>query len=316
MCGARPATPCSAAGVPAVHRGGVFGLHRAADTAGAVVGPLLGLAAYTALDHRIRPLLIIAVVPAVLSVLLVAAVHEAPRPLPVTGPAPVPTPAPHPVAPGQPRAYRRVLLILVLFSLVNFPDALLLLRLHEIGFGVSGVVAAYVAYNACYALLSYPAGALADRWPRHRVYALGLACFAVAYLGLGLVESPAWALVLLIVYGGFAASPTGSARPGSPARPRGPAGPGAGPVPGAHRRGCPGRRPVGRARLGCGRRRAAADLGRCGDRADRPAAGRRAVPAGTVSVAGRPGSSIDRCQLPVRGFRSPPRPGMLSWGTP
>jgi MFS family permease len=44
-------------GVPTTGRGRVFGLHRAADTAGAVVGPLIGLAAYAALDHRIRPLL-------------------------------------------------------------------------------------------------------------------------------------------------------------------------------------------------------------------------------------------------------------------
>src|SRR5690349_10586113 len=57
--------------IPDHARGRAFGLHRAADTAGAVVGPLLGLAMYEAFDHRIRPLLVIAVVPAVISALLV-----------------------------------------------------------------------------------------------------------------------------------------------------------------------------------------------------------------------------------------------------
>ena len=52
-------------------RGRVFGFHRAMDTAGAVVGPLLGLAGYELLDHQIAPLLWVAVVPAVLSVALV-----------------------------------------------------------------------------------------------------------------------------------------------------------------------------------------------------------------------------------------------------
>ncbi len=52
-------------------RGRVFGFHRAMDTLGAVVGPLLGLAGYELLDHQIAPLLWVAVVPAVLSVLLV-----------------------------------------------------------------------------------------------------------------------------------------------------------------------------------------------------------------------------------------------------
>ena len=57
-------------------RGKVFGFHRAMDTLGAVVGPLIGLAGYELLDHRIPPLLYIAIAPAVLSVLLVALVKE------------------------------------------------------------------------------------------------------------------------------------------------------------------------------------------------------------------------------------------------
>lgn len=193
------------AGVPAEARGRVFGLHRAADTAGAVVGPLIGLAGYELLNHRIRPLLVIAVVPAVLSALLVAAVREQ-RPAAARDRSVRIAPASWAVPPGP---YRRVLVVLVLFSLINFPDALLILRLHDIGFSLAGVIGAYVAYNAAYALLSYPAGMLADRWPKHRVYALGLACFAIAYLGLGLVGSGGWAVALLIVYGGFAACTDG-----------------------------------------------------------------------------------------------------------
>jgi len=194
------------AGVPAAARGRVFGLHRAADTAGAVIGPLLGLAGYALLDHRIRPLLAIAVIPAVLSVLLVAAVREQ-----------RPAAAPEASRPGGTAGwwsvpagpFRRVLVVLVLFALVNFPDALLLLRLHDIGFGVAGVIGAYVLYNASYALLSFPAGVLADRWSKPRVYAVGLACFAAAYLGLGLTTAHPVAIVLLLIYGGFAACTDG-----------------------------------------------------------------------------------------------------------
>ena len=62
-------------------RGRVFGFHRAMDTFGAVVGPLIGLAGYELLDRKIRPLLYIAIVPAVLSVALVALVRERPRPV-------------------------------------------------------------------------------------------------------------------------------------------------------------------------------------------------------------------------------------------
>jgi len=68
--------------IDAAARGRVFGFHRAMDTLGAVVGPLLGLAGYELFDHQIPPLLWVAVVPAVLSVALVFLVRETRRVLP------------------------------------------------------------------------------------------------------------------------------------------------------------------------------------------------------------------------------------------
>jgi len=95
------------------------------------------------------------------------------------------------------------------FSLINFPDALLLLRASELGLSLAGVIAAYIAYNVVYAAASYPAGALSDTFPRHLVFAAGLVFFAVGYLGLGLITNPAWVFVLLPIYGGFAACTDG-----------------------------------------------------------------------------------------------------------
>jgi MFS family permease len=178
-------------------RGRVFGFHRAMDTLGAVVGPLLGLAGYELLDHEIAPLLWVAVVPAVLSVALVFLVRETRR-----------------VAPAQrtaifarvrdlPRRYWRVTVLLVAFGVVNFPDALLLLRLNEIGFSVVEVILAYVGYNLVYALSSYPAGLLADRIARPTVFGIGLVFFAVGYIGLGLTTDTVTAWLLIAVYGLF-----------------------------------------------------------------------------------------------------------------
>src|SRR4051812_41645226 len=64
------------ADTPPAIRGRAFGFHRAADTAGAIVGPLLGLALYEAFDHRLRPLFFVATVPAAISVGFVGRVHE------------------------------------------------------------------------------------------------------------------------------------------------------------------------------------------------------------------------------------------------
>jgi MFS family permease len=191
-------------GIESGERGRVFGFHRAMDTLGAVVGPLIGLAGYELLDHQIAPLLYIAIIPAVLSVLLIFLVREKPR----TGPRP----PRQPLFSGfrdLPRRFWRVTAVVIGFGLVNFPDALLLLRLNEIGFGVAEVILAYVAYNVVYALASFPAGALADRLPHSVVFGVGLLFFAVAYLGLGLTTEPLWAWILIGVYGIFTACTDG-----------------------------------------------------------------------------------------------------------
>ncbi|MFQ6155396.1 MFS transporter [Micrococcus luteus] len=201
-------------GVEADSRGRIFGFHRMADTLGAVVGPALGLVLYELFHRQIAPLLWVAVVPAVLSVLLVAAVREQrTAPAAVVRPEGVPrrtTPAAHPGGPTRLPARLRLLIGgLAVFSLVNFPDALLLLRARDLGLTTEGVIGAYILYNVAYAGLSYPAGALSDRLPRHLVFAAGLGCFAAGYLGLGLISEPGWVFPVLTVYGGFAAATDG-----------------------------------------------------------------------------------------------------------
>lgn len=185
-------------GVDEAVRGRVFGFHRAMDTLGAVVGPLLGIAGYELLDHRIGPLLYFATVPAALSVAAVFLVREA------TGHTPrVPRQSIWTGVRSLPKPYWRVTALLVAFSILNFPDALLLLRLNEIGFSTVGVITAYVGYNAVYAVASYPAGSLADRIGRPALFGVGLAFFAIGYVGLGLTTDPVTACLLIGAYGLF-----------------------------------------------------------------------------------------------------------------
>ncbi len=194
-------------GVPPAGLGRAFGFHRAADTVGAVIGPLLGLAILTATGGDVRAALWIAVVPAVLSVLLIVPVRET-----RTAHISQVSAAPDAARPALPRQVRTLAAVLGVFAIANFPDALILLRLTEVGFGASALMAAYALFNLANAAIAYPAGALSDRWPRSRVFALGLACFAVGYLGLGLVDSPALMVPLLVVYGGFAGITEGVGR--------------------------------------------------------------------------------------------------------
>jgi MFS family permease len=191
-------------GIDEASRGRVFGFHRAMDTLGAVVGPLIGLAGYELLDDKIPPLLYIAIVPAVLSVALVALVRERPRPVERAHRPPM-----RAALRQLPRRYWRVIVLLTAFAVVNFPDALILLHLNGIGFSVAEVILAYVGYNVVYALGSYPAGALADRIPRPAVFGIGMAFFALGYIGLGLTTDKVASWLILGLYGLFTACTDG-----------------------------------------------------------------------------------------------------------
>lgn len=181
--------------------GRAFGFHRAMDTAGAVVGPLLGLGLYIALDHKIRPLLYIAVIPAVISALLVFFVREKK----IVKPGAVAQGADNSAEIKFPKRYWHVVSVMTLFSLVNFPDALLLLRAKYLGFSTVGVIGLYIVYNAVYSLLSYPAGFLSDHWPRKIVVAIGVFVFAISYFSLGIVHEHIFVWIIFTLYGAFTA---------------------------------------------------------------------------------------------------------------
>jgi MFS family permease len=200
------AAPRDALIAASVHRrdyGRAFGFHRMGDSFGAVIGPLVALAGLALLDGDIRSVMWWAVVPAVLSTLLTLFVREKKRVTHDENGVPVP----RPVVPRSPLPpeFWRVATVLVGIAVVNFPDALLLLRVSELGFTTTQVVLAYVVYNLVYTLGSYPAGAWSDRLSRPAVYGVGLLAFAAAYAGLALVGHSGWVFVLLAVYGLFPA---------------------------------------------------------------------------------------------------------------
>ncbi len=195
------------------HRGRVIGFHRTADTAGAVVGPILALAMLALFDDDIRPVLWIAVIPAVLSVLAVTFIkdHEPhtrrmPKPQKNQDGTKTPETLAHESSQKLSPRLNRLIILLSTFAVFNFPDALLILHISQIGFSVTDVVGIYLLFNICYAALSLPMGMLADRMKPQHVYAIGLLCFAIAYGGLGLTRDFALTIILVAIYGGFAAA--------------------------------------------------------------------------------------------------------------
>jgi MFS family permease len=183
--------------------GAAFGYHRALDTAGAVVGPLVAVGLLAA-GLSFRNVLWIAVIPGFLALLLLRAVQEAPRrpdaPVVPTDGGPLPP------------SFWMVLAIWVVFSLGNSSDVFLLLRAKELGLGTTLVVLSYAGYNVVYSGLSWPLGAYSDRHPRERVLGAGLLVFGLVYLGFA-VAPGSWAVwPLFAVYGAYIAATDGIAR--------------------------------------------------------------------------------------------------------
>ena len=198
-------------------RGRIIGFHRSMDTAGAVVGPVLALMLLALFDDNLRVVLWWAVVPSVAAMLLVLLIKDGGmRPGRArSGTADEPSSDQGTLDASQngvsstdplPPKLRRLISMLAIFSLVNFPDALLLFHLSLRGFSATEVVAAYLVFNIAYGLLSFPAGMLADRIGSKYVYAFGLLCFAVTYGGLALTDDVFVGFALMVVYGGFSAA--------------------------------------------------------------------------------------------------------------
>jgi MFS family permease len=178
--------------VPRERWGRAFGVQRAMDTAGAVLGPALA-SGILALGFGHRDVFWISLVPAILAVVtLQVLVHERRR-RPVTvfakavepergaaaaaQPAAGPPPAKNPFG----RQMKLFLVVTAVFSLGNSSAFFLILRAKTFGFSESMIPLLYLTMNAVYALLSYPAGRLADRVGTARVAFSGYFIYAAVY---------------------------------------------------------------------------------------------------------------------------------------
>ena len=185
------------------HRGRAFGFHRSADTAGAVLGPLLAIGLLALLQDQLRIVFLLAVLPGLLAVLAMLPVREAPI-KPSAGEAPrfgIPN-----------RQFGVFLAIFTLFAITNSSDVFLILRAQSLGLSKPLIVLAYVLYNVVYMSLSLPAGIVSDRIGRRNVLVTGLALFSLVYVGFAATTSAAWVWPLFLVYGGYIALTDGVAK--------------------------------------------------------------------------------------------------------
>jgi len=188
------------------NRGKAFGFHRAMDTLGAIIGPVLALLVFAFLGENepaFRAIFMIALVPAFLAVVAIAFFVKEPK-------------AAQKAVSRKPHfwealrmldsRYRAFLGVSCLFSLAYFSFALLIVRAGEIGLGVGDALVAHIVFNGAYFLASMPAGALSDRVGRKPVIAAAFMLYALICAGF-IAASELWHIIALFAaYGIFVAA--------------------------------------------------------------------------------------------------------------
>jgi MFS family permease len=180
-------------------RGFSFGVHKALDKSGAVLGPLVAYGLLTWLGDgaaTYKVLFWVAMVPAVLSIVALSMVKDQP-------------------APSRLRenmfatfkqlspAFKRYLVTAGVFSLAYFSFGFSLLRAHSVGFTVTDTVLLYALFNIACVIAAPLIGKLSDRVGRPHMIMLGYGTYAVLSLGFAFATEK-WNVVLLfLMYGLF-----------------------------------------------------------------------------------------------------------------
>ena len=183
-CARRRATRCSRRSTPAASRGRAFGLQRAMDNAGAVVGPILA-ALIAAIRDRATS------APSSCSRSCRGSppcCSRAPR-VPGGAPSPRGRRRRTPLLSGAPARLLDRDRDLRLFTLANSTDAFLLLRARDAGVPALADAAPLGVLQGVKAAAGVPGGALSDRIGRVPTLALGWAVYALAYVGFAFAAS-------------------------------------------------------------------------------------------------------------------------------
>ena len=180
-------------------RGYSFGVHKALDKAGAVLGPLVAYGLLSWLGDgasTFRILFWVALVPALLSIVALSRIQDQPG-----------------LAHSRENMFetwqilspefKRYLVTAGIFSLAYFSFGFLLLRAHSVGFAVKAIVLLYALFNIAFVIAAPLIGKLSDRVGRARMIMLGYLTYALMSLGFAFATTPWQVIALFIIYGIF-----------------------------------------------------------------------------------------------------------------
>lgn len=195
-----------AASVSPEDRGRAFGLQRAMDHMGAVLGPVAAFLLLAGAGLSYRSVFFLAAVPGALAVAALLFLVRDP------GGQGSRDGGGFLLGGGLPPPFRRYLLIVSLFTLGNASDAFLILRAVDSGVPAAWVPLLWGAFHVVKSSFSTYGGILSDRWGRKKLIVAGWSVYAATYALWGVVEGPLWMTALFLVYGLYSAATEGAER--------------------------------------------------------------------------------------------------------
>lgn len=177
-------------------RGKGFGIHRAFDTSGAILGSAIVFVLFWFLGFNFKSIIFVAALLALLSLIPLYFVKEEKR-------------KPQDISfqlglRNLPKPLKLFMLVSGVFALANFSYMFFILRAQEFFAGRLSIgvpILLYILFNVFYALFAIPFGNLSDRIGRQKVLVLGYLLFSLTSLGFAFFNSLIAFIILFALYG-------------------------------------------------------------------------------------------------------------------
>jgi MFS family permease len=179
-----------------------FGLQKAMDNSGAIIGPLIAFTMLSVRPGNYRLIFLVAGIPAILAIfVLIFGIKEARK-------------NKHDLFTkfhfnDFPAKYYLLLGIIFIFTLGNSTDALLMVKANDVGVKVALIPLVYLVTNLVSVLASIPVGSLSDRIGKEKILIVGFLIYAAVYYGFGRITNARAIVALFALYGLYSAATDG-----------------------------------------------------------------------------------------------------------
>ncbi len=190
------------------NKGFSFGVHKALDKSGAILGPLLAYLFFTIYPETLSAftnLFILAVIPAIAATLLLFFLKDRHS-------KPTEHESIFKTYRNLNKNFKRYLLAAGIFSIAYFSFSFLLLKAYIAGFALTDVILLYTLFNVAFVIFSIPIGKIGDRIGREKIIALSYVIYLLMSIGFVFANTKELVILMFVLYGMFYAIDEGQSK--------------------------------------------------------------------------------------------------------